>query len=215
MEIVLIGAIAGAISAAVLRLLDDIIRRRGERDRERQELIGRYLLQLQDSVESLWYRLNNLANRLGGKIVSDQYFKMSMLYALGLVLAYKRILLLDGIYPKLEQLYHGMGDGLRMELQKIDDLLDKGDFFRYERLALAETLLDTGHDFSRAITFVEFQKRCESESVKRALEPAIHLIDGWRDPEDKAEIIALMNSLNTIADLVSAKTRLPKTISRK
>ena len=60
-----------------------------------------------------------------------------MLYALACVLAFKQILLLDGVYPKLLR-FKGTKNDLRRNLQQIDWMLDDSIFLHYHRLALAE-----------------------------------------------------------------------------
>ena len=58
----------------------------------RKSLANRYLLQLQDAIESLWRRLANVKEGGGGeKRMEDEYYEVSSLYALACVLAYNLI----------------------------------------------------------------------------------------------------------------------------
>ena len=58
----LIGAGIGSIGAV---LVGDARKQRAERAERRELVVQRYLFQLQDSAESLWYRLKNLAYEHG------------------------------------------------------------------------------------------------------------------------------------------------------
>ena len=212
---ILLGAIVGVLTAAIIRLVEDWFRRRNESLKARSDLLGRYLLQLQDAVESLWYRLDNLRYTRKGAPMSEEYFTTTTLYALGLVLAYKRILLVDGIYARLEEVYKGLGEGLRYQFNVFDGLLDKRDFHRYERLVLAETMMDSAAGgYSRTINYVAFQHRYEDELVKKSLSPARRFISVWITPDEESagDIDALMLMLTQVAANLSAKTGLPKTI---
>ena len=64
-----------------------------------------YLIQLQDAIESLWFRFYNIKDRGGRLVMSDKYYEHSTLYALASGLAYNRIMLLDGIYSQLRSLF--------------------------------------------------------------------------------------------------------------
>src|SRR5437870_10810424 len=72
-----------------------------EKAKRRSALVSRYLFQLQDAVEALWFRLNNLSAQGGRAVMDKTYFEMTTLYALGRVLASERILALEGVYPQL------------------------------------------------------------------------------------------------------------------
>jgi hypothetical protein len=92
-----IGTIAtagGVIVQAVLKNRADAQQRReareGEHERQRRELVQRYLFQLQDAVVSLRLRLVNWAHR-GGQAWSESidpgYWDVTTLYALGRALS--------------------------------------------------------------------------------------------------------------------------------
>ena len=59
---------------------------------ERREIVETYFLQLQDAVESLYYRINNLRDWGGKRVMSDDYFRLTSVYAIGRVLAYESLL---------------------------------------------------------------------------------------------------------------------------
>ena len=93
-----IGAISGSLGTA---LVNDWRKRKSERLATYEDLINRYLFQVQDTAESLWHRFDNIANMGGRVIMENGYYEKDTLYALGCLLAYKRILLLDGVYSHM------------------------------------------------------------------------------------------------------------------
>jgi hypothetical protein len=63
----LIGAVIGSLGAV---LVEAHLKRRAEETARRQILVRRYLFQLQDAAESLWFRLYNL--NFPGRSVCDE-----------------------------------------------------------------------------------------------------------------------------------------------
>jgi hypothetical protein len=90
-------------------LISEWLKQKAEKVTLQQSLTNRYLLQLQDAIESLWYRLDNIKNKGGRQIMQDSYYEESTLYALASVLAYSRIYLFDGVYSQIERLESGFG----------------------------------------------------------------------------------------------------------
>jgi hypothetical protein len=112
-----IGAIAtaaGVIVQAVLKNRADAQQRReaweNDRERQRRELVQRYLFQLQDAVVSLRSRLKNWAWR-GGQAYSESvdpgYWDVTTLYALGRALAAERIFSLEGVSRRSSSSFRG------------------------------------------------------------------------------------------------------------
>jgi hypothetical protein len=94
----LIGAVGGS---GVATLIGILFKHRKERTSQRKNLVNRYFLQLQDATESLWFRLKNMQDRDRTAIerqLTPIYYLESTLYAFACFLAYKRTMLLDGIY---------------------------------------------------------------------------------------------------------------------
>src|SRR5215207_5124289 len=83
----LIGAIIGSIGAT---FLSHLLSNRAERQRIHRNIVQKYLIQLQFSLELLSSRFHNFQARR--KIMTGEYFETTTLYALGRVLAYKQIL---------------------------------------------------------------------------------------------------------------------------
>jgi hypothetical protein len=70
------AALAGAVAAFAFQRLS------AERDR-RELLLRRYLAQLQDASESLWYRLENLAYKSASTVTDPEYLITTTMYTLG------------------------------------------------------------------------------------------------------------------------------------
>ena len=214
----LIGAGVGSIGAEYLK---DYFRRKAEQRNEQlqheaeiqrvqKKLVQQYLLQLQDAIESLWYRLDNVKNRGGRAVMKDRYFEVSTLYALGRVLAYERILILDGIYPQLEDVNQALGNFLKTRLQNIDSQLSKGEFQRYNRLALAEAVMEREEGRLRTSTYMDFRHHYEGTNslVEVSLEPAKRFIAALKGPE----VAGLLDELRRTAERLGSVTRIPTTI---
>jgi hypothetical protein len=193
----LIGASVGSIGAVIA---SDVRKRKAEIRERRETLVQRYLYQLQDSAVSLWYRLDNLERRNGRLVMDDQYFETTTLYALGRVLAIERLLGLEGVYPQLATLDLELGTFLREH--RVDDALPRA-FYQYDRLALAEAVMEREGDRYRPSTYLEFRRRYESEASGegRWLAPAREAI------QDLGE--------NTTSNLLDELTRIARRLSRE
>jgi hypothetical protein len=203
----LIGAGIGSIGAVIAA---DWRRRKAETAERREALVQRYLFQLQDSVESLWYRLDNLARRGGRFVMEDQYFETTTLYALGRVLAIERLLDLEGVYPQLERLYPGLGRFL-ME-HRVGNAVG-GVFYKYDRLALAEAVMEREGERFRASTYLEFRRRYENKDSgeREWLAPACEAIQRLSDERTAR----LLSDLRTIAVRISDEANIPSGIKRQ
>src|SRR5919109_4512040 len=153
----LLGASVGSIGAV---LASDWRKRKAELLERREAVVQRHLYQLQDAAEALWYRLKNLLEEGGRSVMEDQYFETTTLYALGRVLAIERSLALEGVYPQLERLYPALGSFLVEH--RVDYALPES-FYRYDRLALAEAVMERDGDRYRPSTYVDFRRRYEGE----------------------------------------------------
>ena len=132
----LIGSIIGSVGAV---LADHWLTGRSEKFHRREILVQRYLFQFQDAIEMLYFRLDNLAHQGGQHVMSENYFKETTLYALGRVLAIERIFALEAVYPQLDSIYPGLGKFLKKH--RIDYQLPGSNFYRYDRLSLAEAVI--------------------------------------------------------------------------
>ena len=201
----LIGAMIGSVGSI---FLDAWLRRNRERKRKRDELVQRYLLQLQDAVEGLWYRIDNLARRGGRKVMEDRYFEISTLYALGRVIAYERILLLDGVYPQLKQIDPDLSIYLKNKMQEIGTLMTG--FHKYDQLALAEAVIEKVNGYSRAATYLEFKRRYDEDASlgSKTLLPAKEFLTTFAGHQ----LEGLLKTLAKIANKIAKKTEIPTTV---
>jgi TIR domain len=133
---------------------------------------------------------------------------VTTLYALGRALAAERILSLEGVYAAIEQQFPEQAESLRQS--GVDRALQVSllRFFRYHRLALAESLLAREPDGYRLMMYTEWRQRYEdpSSGLDRLLEPAtesLQLLSPKRDLEQ------LIESLADIASLVGEMTGMP------
>ena len=167
----LIGSVIGSVGAV---LSDHWLTGRSEKFHRREILVQRYLFQLQDALEMLYYRLHNLVIRGGRSVMSAEYFETTTLYALGRVLALERIFALEAVYPQLDQIYPGLGKLLKERENRIDLQLPTDHLYQYDRVSLAEALIVHEGESFRTSTFLEFRRRYEAENSpeKQWLAPA-------------------------------------------
>jgi hypothetical protein len=169
----LVGATFGSLGAEWLR---NRFQRQSDADRTRREVAQKHLIQLQDALESLYFRLTNVAEWGGPAVMAKPYYELSSIYAIGNVLAQKRRLMLDGIYALLDTQGPGFPGDLESKLEAIEAAIGNEwtssvSFFRYERLALAESLL-TWDGVWRTLTYAEFLAMTTESSFGNVLEPA-------------------------------------------
>ena len=149
----LIGAVVGSLGA---KLIDELLKRKAEAASLRQSIIYQYLLELQFAIDSLWHRLDTLKGP-GSHNIHDKYYEASTLYSLACVLAYRRILFLDGVYSKIVHVEPDFGSFLNERLDGIDSILKNlqksAPFFNYHRLILAETVTQRVGDRLRYVYF--------------------------------------------------------------
>ncbi len=163
-------------------LLTDWLAHRSEKEKFRRELADKYLIQLQDSLESLWFRLDNIKYRDGLQKMTEYYYEVSTLYILGSVLAHNRILSYEGVYTKIEQSIPGLGIFIRDKLNQFGSCLDKIDpnihFYQYDRIALAEAVMSFNGERHTIASYLQFRKQYEdpSSNLKTLLSPAKEFI---------------------------------------
>ena len=201
----LIGALIGSVGAV---FADHWLTQRTEEIRRREALAQRYLFQLQDAAEGLWYRLDNLTSAHGRFVMTDEYFETTTLYALGRVLAIERILALEGVYSQLDAAYPDLGNFLREH--RIDRSLQGINLHQYDRVSLAEAMIEREGEQFRPSTYLEFRKRYEAEESpeKKWLTPASEAIRSL----DNKQMLSLVDSLRTIAIRIAEKTGVPSSL---
>jgi hypothetical protein len=146
----LVGAIGGVVATAI----QYFFKRRAEEEDLRREVVETYLLQLQNSVESLYYRMNNLRDWAGRAVMSDDYYEQSSAYVVGRVLAHESLLVSKGVYAKLRRNAR-LKRTVKAKLHEINWALDHPSFHHYVRVQLSEMLLEE----DRIISYTEFVER--------------------------------------------------------
>jgi hypothetical protein len=219
------AALIGSLGSIFLR---DYLQRRTEEEKARihaqKSLVQRYLLQFQDATVSLYYRLYNIAHRLGKEQMTQSYYEVSSLCALARMLAYERILILDGVYPQLEEIYPELGRFIKDQLHKMEEQLAKLDeglmennelkerrFYRYNRLALAEAVMERVTNHLQTITYMDFRRQYESPDslVRTSLEPARHFIGSL----PRKDVDKLLKVISQTVKRLENVTGIPTTIS--
>jgi hypothetical protein len=75
----LIGAVIGSVGSTVV---SNAFSSRAEKRKSYENVVQNYLLQLQDSLEALLYRFQNIKQRGGQKVMENIYYETTTLYAL-------------------------------------------------------------------------------------------------------------------------------------
>jgi hypothetical protein len=162
--VTLLSTLAGGAIAFGTVLLQQRSARQAEADSRRERLTTRYLYQLQDAADSLWFRLDNLSKRSGSPVMDARdplYREVTTLYALGRLLAVDRMLTLDGVWPELAR--YPRITSLVRDLT-LEDAWPHG-LFHYDRIALGEAVLERDDEGLRTSTYLEFRHRYESDKV--------------------------------------------------
>jgi len=204
----LIGAVIGSVGAVII---ENWLARRGEESRKREVLVQRYLYQLQDAAESLRYRLANLGDRRQAWYARElgdyhNYLETTTLYALGRVLAVEHIFALEAVYPQLDIAYPKLGEqlrGLRIDNIRVWEGLG---FYKYDRISLAEAVIEREGERFRPSTYLEFRRKFEAEASAEIewLAPARHVVRKLIN--QRGEIEDMRAPLVEIVQLVAPKT---------
>ncbi|GCE11809.1 hypothetical protein [Tengunoibacter tsumagoiensis] len=203
----LIGSVIGSVGAV---FADYWLTQRKEKLAKREIILQRYLFQLQDAIEMFYYRLNNVAFSAGGRVMSDEYFEVTTLYAFGKVLALERIFLLDAVYTQLDGLYPELGTFLRVH--RLDRNVQYIDLYQYDRIALAESIIEREGEVFRTSTYLEFRKRYEmpGSREKQWLEPAVNAITSL----SPVQIQAMLKFLKIEADRIAKRTGIDSSLNK-
>jgi hypothetical protein len=206
----LIGAFIGSIGTAVVQ---EWLRSRREGGERREALVRRYLFQLQDAVEALWHRVYNVRHEGGKGAMTASYQASTTVYALGRVLAAERILTLEGVYPQLKHHYPDLGETLQARRLSVE--LGFAGFQQYDRIALAEAVLEQDERGFRPSTYLAFEQRYVEGTSGEAswLERARIAVGGLG--EDPTTMDGWLDLLARIAHLTSAATGIPTSIAEK
>lgn len=204
----LIGAIGGSIGGIII---SNYLKEKSERESKRRSIIDTYLIQLQDFTETLWHRFNNIKNQ-GGRFVMNSYFEESTLYSLGCILAYRRILLFEGIYSQIDILIPGLGVFLKEKLNDLDKILDTGrvSLYRYHRLLLAEVIIEKENGKLNLCSYLKFKEMYQdNQHIKDFLKPSKEWVSNLKGHE----VEPLMMILNEIIKRLVKETGIETNIT--
>jgi hypothetical protein len=190
-----VAVLAGALATFVFQQW------RAQQER-RDVLLKRYLAQLQDACESLWYRLRNLAYQGADSVTSPDYLVTTTMYTLGRALGIERMLALEGLYPEIWARFPTLNSILRR--RTVDEAVqamtkEKIELQHYDRVSLAEAVVEQDAEGLRQSTFLEFRRRVDGSEQE------------WWQPARKS-VTSLVNSKDVVAPLMSELKKLAVTI---
>jgi len=201
----LVGLVAVLAGAAATDLFQSA---RAERER-RNRLLTRYLAQLQDACESLWYRLRNLAYERASLESSEPYLVTTTMYTLGRALGVERMLSLEGLYPEIWKGFPQLKEPLsRRRIDRAVGETTKAqgvELQHYDRLALAEAAIERHDEEFRPSTFLDFRRRIEG-SESEWWQPARKAVTALQDSEDRVR--SLMEDLENLVLALSKVTEI-------
>lgn len=197
---VIVGALGALLGAAV----QHAFRRHAEAEQVRREIVETHLLQLQDAVESLYYRANNLLDLTGREAMTDEYHERTSVFILGRVLAHAGLLVARGVYARLPR-DAGLKRDVKARLHAIDRGLDDRVFLHYHRLQLAEMLTDG----ARVLGYTEFLARWDDPRFATALAAARRF--AATVPDDRLDVVR--DHARALVQLLAAQTQVPSAIS--
>jgi len=176
----------------------------------RDVLLRRYLAQLQDSCESLWFRLKNIAYERADTATDEEYLVTTTMYTLGRALGIERMLAIEGLYPEIWRRFPKLRSALvpRVVDSAVAATTRKArtaggrELQQYDRITLGEATVVRDGDGFRQSTFLEFRLRVEGEATEQL----------WWNPA-RASVLALRNSNDIVKPLMAAAKRLSLALS--
>lgn len=163
--------IAG-LGAAAATVFQHFFQRYAETRRLRRELIETRLLQLQNAVESLYYRANNLLGHSGKETMSEEYYRRTTVFALARILAHELIFASTGVYAKLEN-DNELKRNIKSALHRLNSAMDAHGFQYYNRVLLGEMAMDR----ERVVLLSEFLDRWSDPRFHVAVASASRFVE--------------------------------------
>jgi hypothetical protein len=218
----LIGAISGSLGG---NLMTDWLKKKGEKEKLRKEIIDKYLIQFQYCIQSFVNRLYNIKERSGAQYMmrikgNQDYYVLTTLYSLGSILSYHRILLFEGIYSQIDYMYPTFGSFLISSLDEFGSKLDelkiynpqtntKITFFRYDRMLLGDVLTERENNMSKLCSYLKFKILYENdEKIRTSLDPSRLFVENL---PLSTELDKINDDLDAILKELEKKTKI-KTI---
>ena len=203
-----VAVIAGAVATFAFQEW------RSERER-RELLLRRYLAQLQDASESLWYRLKNVAFDQAHTETDPVYLVTTTMYTLGRALGIERMLALEGLYPEVWKRFPKLKSVLdrRVIDGAVEDMTKTAgkELQQYDRVALAEAVVERVGETFRQSTFLEFRRRVDGGPEREWWKPARESVAALKD--DERAVTPLMTALSTLVVALSRVTEMDPTIA--
>jgi hypothetical protein len=199
-----VALIFGGLGTLIGALIQFFIQRASLASQERREIVESYLLQLQNSLESLYYRLNNIRVRGGEAVMGGEYYRDTNLYVFGRILAHEHLFVTKRIFAKLNY-DNRMKREIKLGLHTINWAMNAQSFHHYYRVQLAEMLIDG----ERVLSFTEFLDRKKDRRFQKALKAAGAFIQAM--PGDRIDEI--MNASRALIAVVEARTNVPSATS--
>lgn len=177
--------------------------------KQRAEIIDRYLSQLQIAVEILSSRISGAVEKPESYDSNPQYFRDTNVYAIGRVLAIERLIMEEGVYSTLHR-HSRRYRRLNWFLQenRLDSKLIGLNFHRFERTALAESLIEYSGGKHSVIGPDKFAQICAERKSKGQSLPE----SAWdvvpqilNDPEKTTK---LLNMLKGLSDCLARETHI-------
>jgi hypothetical protein len=202
----LIGGVIGSLGA---QWLGERYRRQQAVQATRRAVAVRHLVQLQDALESLWFRIDNLAHKGGRGVMDPDYYEVSSVYVLAYALAQERLLTIDGALAELDVFGETMAQDLDEALEGLqralgDEASSGTSFYRYQRRAMADLLLRWDGVW-RTLSFAEFADIAEQNTSSAVIAPAIRFINDLSVPQ----ATAILDSTQRALLVVERATGLP------
>jgi hypothetical protein len=183
----LIGGVIGSLGA---QWLGERYRRQQAVQATRRAVAVRHLVQLQDALESLWFRIDNLVHKGGRGVMDPDYYETSSVYVLAYALAQERLLTIDGAFAELDVFGESMArdlDGALEGLQRAlgDESSSGTSFYRYQRRALADLLLRWDGVW-RTVSYAEFAELVQQDTSTAVIAPAVRFMHDLTPEQAKA-----------------------------
>lgn len=200
----LIAVLVGSVGALLGAAIQFSFQRLSAARQERREIVEQCFLQLQNALESLYYRINNLRDWAGKRVMTDDYFRLTSVYAFGRVLAFESLLVSEGIYARLHY-DKSLKTELKRGLHRINHSMDDQRFLHYHRVQLAEALLEG----EKVVSYTEYLSRAQEPLVKPVIEAAAQFVETVKGPV----LDEIRDAAEQLIRLLERHTQVPSALS--
>lgn len=202
-----LSLVLGAAGGFLAALIQYAFGRFAETQRLRREIVETTLLQLQNSVESLYYRANNLLDWSGKSVMSDEYFTQTTVFVLGKVLGYEDLLVDQGVYAKLHRNLV-LKRQVKAKLHEINWAMDDRAFLHYHRVQLGEMLQNE----KGIISYTQFLERWGMPQYQLVVASASNFIEAVSEGRQE-RLETIRRTAGELVNLLSDQTKVPSALS--